>query len=148
MYNSRLNVSLSDKESTIVDISITDEDKQRAEDILCKLIDVYNEQWLKDRNRVAESTFEFITNRLNTLSKELGDVDQKISDYKSQNKMPDIDAASNMYMAQNSKNNDQILQLNNQLGWHVTYANILTTTASTTNTCPLTQALAVLALKR
>lgn len=116
MYNSRLNVSLSDKESTIVDISITDEDKQRAEDILCKLIDVYNEQWLKDRNRVAESTFEFITNRLNTLSKELGDVDQKISDYKSQNKMPDIDAASNMYMAQNSKNNDQILQLNNQLG--------------------------------
>lgn len=103
MYNSRLNVSLSDKESTIVDISITDEDKQRAEDILCKLIDVYNEQWLKDRNRVAESTFEFITNRLNTLSKELGDVDQKISDYKSQNKMPDIDAASNMYMAQNSK---------------------------------------------
>ena len=116
MYNSRLNVSLSDKESTIVDICITDEDKQRAEDILCKLIDVYNEQWLKDRNRVAESTFEFITNRLNTLSKELGDVDQKISDYKSQNKMPDIDAASNMYMAQNSKNNDQILQLNNQLG--------------------------------
>lgn len=116
MYNSRLSVALSDKESTIVNISITDEDKQRAEDILYKLIDVYNEQWLKDRNRVAESTFEFITNRLNTLTKELGDVDQKISDYKSQNKMPDIDAASNMYMAQNSKNNDQILQLSNQLG--------------------------------
>lgn len=115
MYASRLNVALSDKESTILNISIADESKQRADDLIYKLIDVYNEQWLKDRNRVAESTFEFITERLNTLSKELGDVDQKISDYKSEAMLPDIDAASSIYLNQSSKNNDQILSLKNQL---------------------------------
>lgn len=115
MYNSRLSVALSNKESTILDISIVDESKQRASNLLYKLIEVYNEQWLKDRNRVAESTFEFITQRLNTLSKELGDVDQKISDYKSQAMLPDMDAASSMYLTQSTKNNDQILTLRNQL---------------------------------
>ncbi len=115
-YNRRLAVALSDKESTILNLTITDESKQRATDILFKLIDVYNEQWLKDRNRVAESTFEFITERLNVLSKELGDVDQKISDYKSRSHIPDATVASSQYLAQSTKNNDQILTLNNQLG--------------------------------
>ncbi len=115
-YNGRLSVALSDKESTILNLSMADESKQRAEDVLYKLIDVYNEQWLKDRNRVAESTFEFITERLNVLSKELGDVDQKISDFKSHSLIPDADAASSAYMSQSTKNNDQILTLNNQLG--------------------------------
>ena len=115
IYSSKLSVALSDKESTIINLSINDESKQRADDVLYKLIDVYNEQWIKDRNRVAENTFEFITERLNTLSKELGDVDQKISDYKSEAMLPDVDAASNMYMTQSSKNYDQILNLKNQL---------------------------------
>lgn len=115
IYSSKLSVALSDKESTIINLSINDESKQRADDVLYKLIDVYNEQWIKDRNRVAENTFEFITERLNTLSKELGDVDQKISDYKSEAMLPDVDAASNMYMTQSSKNYDQILNLRNQL---------------------------------
>lgn len=49
------------------------------------------------------------------MSKELGDVDQKISDYKSQAMLPDMDAASSMYLTQSTKNNDQILTLRNQL---------------------------------
>lgn len=116
MYASRLNVALSDKESTIINLSMADESIKRADDILMKLVDVYNEQWLKDKNRVAESTSDFIVDRLNNLSKELSDVDQKISDYKSEVKVPDVDAASTLYMNESSRNNDQILTLQNQLG--------------------------------
>lgn len=83
--------------------------------MIYKLIDVYNEQWVKDRNIVAENTSQFITERLEALTKELGDVDQKISDYKSESMLPDVDAASSMYMTQSSKNFDQILTLRNQL---------------------------------
>lgn len=115
-YSSRLTVELSEKESTILNISLIDASRQRADDFIFKLIDVYNEQWLKDRNRVAESTYEFISERLNALASELGDVDQKISDYKSSAMMPDVDAASTLYMSESAKNNDQILMLNNQLG--------------------------------
>lgn len=114
MYAGRLSVALSDKESTILNLSLSDESKQRADDILLKLVEVYNEQWLKDKNRVAESTFQFITERLNTLAGELGDVDQKISDYKSKALLPDVDAASQMYMTESVKNSDQILTLSSQ----------------------------------
>ena len=113
--SSSLSVALNTKESTVLDIVLTDASKKRADDVMLKLIDVYNEQWMKDKNRVAESSFDFITNRLELLSKELGDVDQKISDYRSETLIPDDKSASNMYLAQRTRNDDQILTLNNQL---------------------------------
>ncbi|MBS7395330.1 MAG: AAA family ATPase, partial [Prevotellamassilia sp.] len=114
-FSGRLSVTLADKEASILNINLSDASLQRAEDMIYKLIDVYNEQWLKDRNRVAESTYQFITERLNTLSKELGDVDQKISDYKSSTLLPDLDQASAMYLSQSQRNTEEILTLNNQL---------------------------------
>jgi len=114
-YAGKLSVALDDKESTILRLTLSDEDPQRADDVLLTLIDVYNEQWMKDKNRMAESTFQFISDRLDTISKELGVVDSKISEYKSRNLLPDVAAASGMYMAQSSKNQDNLLQLENQL---------------------------------
>ena len=114
-FSSNLGVELNQKESTVLNITLTDASKQRADDVIYKLFDVYNEQWVKDKNRVAESTFDFITNRLELLSKELGDVDQKISDYRSETLLPDDKSVSTLFMQQSSRNNDQILTLNNQL---------------------------------
>lgn len=114
-YVGRLSVALADKESTILNLSINDEVPARADDLLVTLVEVYNEHWMHDKNLIAESTSEFITERLNTLSKELGDVDQKISDYKSSNLMPNLQEASSMYMQQSGKNANELIQLNNQL---------------------------------
>lgn len=114
-YSGSLGVALNTKESTVLDITLTDQSPKRADDVILKLYEVYNEQWLKDKNRIAESTFEFITERLNSLTKELGDVDQKISDYKSATLLPDETAVSSLYMSESAKNTDQILTLNNQL---------------------------------
>ena len=114
-YTGRLSVALADKESTILNLSINDEVPARADDLLVTLVEVYNEHWMHDKNLIAESTSEFITERLNTLSKELGDVDQKISDYKSSNLMPNLQEASSMYMQQSGKNANDLIQLNNQL---------------------------------
>lgn len=114
-YSGRLSVALADKESTILNLCINDEVPARADDLLMTLVEVYNEHWMHDKNLIAESTSEFITERLNTLSKELGDVDQKISDYKSSNLMPNLQEASSMYMQQSGKNTNELLQLNNQL---------------------------------
>ena len=115
-YAAALGVTLSDKESTVLDLSLVDESPKRASDLLITLVEVYNDRWVKDKNRVAESTFEFITERLNTISKELGDVDQKISDYKSSTLMPNIEAASDIYLSESQKNNERLLTLSNQMG--------------------------------
>ncbi|MDU1889880.1 MAG: polysaccharide biosynthesis tyrosine autokinase [Dysgonomonas sp.] len=113
-YTKSLNISLDDEKASIINIAINDVSIQRAEDILNTLIAVYNENWVKDKNQVAFSTSNFINERLNVIENELGNVDDNISEFKSQNLMPDIQAASSLYMAQSSENSAKILSLNTQ----------------------------------
>lgn len=114
-YASRLSVALSDEKSTVVSLSLTDESPARAEDVLNTLISVYNENWVKDKNQIAVSTSLFINERLGVIERELGHVDDDISSYKSEHLLPDVQAASSMYMTQSSETNAQIQALNNQL---------------------------------
>lgn len=114
-YAPNLSVVLNDEKSTVVDLSFKDVSIQRAEDILNTLIAVYNENWVKDKNQIAISTSMFINERLGVIEKELGSVDEDISSYKSEHLLPDVQAASSMYMAQVSETDAQLLALNNQL---------------------------------
>ncbi len=114
-YRSRMSAKLSSKESTIIDIVYRDVNIQRAEEFLNTLISVYNENWVKDKNQIAVSTSQFINERLVVIESELGNVDSDISSYKSANQIPDIAAASNMYMETANQASVQISDLNNQL---------------------------------
>ena len=114
-YSAALTVSLSDKQSQVIHLSIDDISTQRAEDVLAELIAVYNENWVADKNQIAVSTSMFINDRLNVIEQELASVDSDISSYKSENLVPDISAASSMYMTQSNAINNQINDLNNEL---------------------------------
>lgn len=114
-YTGRLKVALLDDKGTVIDLTVNDPSVQRAEDILNTLIGVYNENWIRDKNQIAVSTSNFINDRLGVIESELGNVDQDISSYKSTHLIPDLAAASSMYMEQNSNIASQILELNNQL---------------------------------
>ena len=111
----RLAVTQSDEKSNIISLSFQDVCIQRAEDVLNTLIAVYNENWVKDRNQVAVSTSMFINERLGVIEKELGNVDNDISSYKSEHLLPDVQAAASMYMAQANEANAAIKVLNNQI---------------------------------
>ncbi len=111
----KLAASLDNEKSTIINISYQDVSIQRAEEFLNTLISVYNENWVKDKNQIAVSTSRFIDERLNVIEQELGHVDNDISSYKSEYLIPDVQAASNMYMTQANEANAQILALNNEL---------------------------------
>ena len=110
-----LSVSLSEEKSSVVDLSFSDVSIQRAEDVLNTLISVYNENWVKDKNQIAISTSMFINDRLAVIEQELGNVDEDISSFKSKNLLPNVEAASSMYMQQSSEATSQLQILNNQL---------------------------------
>lgn len=114
-YLENISVALSNEKASIIDISLKDHSIRRAEDVLNTLISVYNENWVSDKNQIAVSTSMFINERLGVIEQELGNVDNDISSYKSEHLLSDVLAASNMYMAQSSAANTQILALNNQL---------------------------------
>lgn len=114
-YTQSLTVTLKDEKATVISLSCQDVSIQRAENILNTLISVYNENWVKDKNQVATSTSHFISERLKVIEQELGNVDEDISSYKSEHLLPDVQAASNLYMTQASETSSHILELNNQL---------------------------------
>ena len=114
-YGSRLGVGLADKNADILSLSIQDISKKRADDFLNMLIAVYNDNWLNDKNQIMVSTSLFIDDRLKLIENELGNVDSDISDYKSENLLPDVKAVSNIYLTQNTATTERILEINNQI---------------------------------
>lgn len=134
--SSRLSVALNDEESTVLSLSYRDVSPARAEDILNTVISVYNENWVKDKNQVAVSTSLFISDRLAVIEGELGNVDENISSYKSEHLLPDVQAASNLYMTQSSQISSQILALNTQLSLVRYIRNYLATTAGQNQLLP------------
>ena len=114
-YSNALVAELGNEDATIINLSINDTSIRKAEDILNTLIEVYNENWIRDKNQIAVSTSQFISDRLDVIESELGHVDENISSYKSEHLLPDVQAASSLYMAQSAENNKELSTLNNQL---------------------------------
>ncbi len=114
-YAGKANITLADKNTDILAISVEDIITKRADDVINMLIAVYNGNWLNDKNQITVSTSQFINERLQVIEQELGNVDSDISSYKSENLLPDVQAVSNMYLSQNSEASARITELNNQL---------------------------------
>ncbi|MFA7493145.1 MAG: polysaccharide biosynthesis tyrosine autokinase [Proteiniphilum sp.] len=114
-YSNALQAVLGTKESTVINLTIKNSSRRRAEDILNTLIAVYNEEWMNDKNRIAVSTSRFINDRLNLIESELGTVDEDISSFKSEHILPDVQAVSGMYLSQYAESGKELLELNNRL---------------------------------
>jgi tyrosine-protein kinase Etk/Wzc len=114
-YGKNLQVSLGDKNADVINLAIKDVSTQRAQDVLNTLIAVYNENWINDKNQIANSTSVFISDRLSMIESELAGVDSDISAFKSENMIPDVEAAATMYMQESTVLNQQIQEVNNQL---------------------------------
>ena len=115
IYSSQLHVSQSTDNSSVIRLTLSDRSIQRADDILATLIEVYKDSWIRDKNQIAVSTSQFITERLGVIEGELGNVDDDISSYKSQYLIPNVDAASSMYMNQNQQIASEIMSVNNEI---------------------------------
>ena len=87
------------KINDIINISITDSSIERADDILETIIQVYNENWVYDKNKAASGTAAFIEKRLEKVSSELNKIESDISTFKSDNQMPDLNQAIAKHMS-------------------------------------------------
>ncbi len=114
-YKARLSENLADDNSTVIDFTIKDVSIQRADDFLNTLIDIYNEKWVDDKAKMAKSTSRFIAERLRVIEQELGNVDSDIADFKGEHLVPDVAAASAMYMEDANENTKQQMQVSTQI---------------------------------
>ena len=111
----RLTAALNGKNTTVIDLTYKDVNTQRAEDVLRMIINVYNENWIKDQNQITTSTNEFIADRLRIIEEELGNVDESITSYRSTHRLPDINSAAQMDMQLSAQAGQHVMELQNQL---------------------------------
>lgn len=97
-YKSDLRVERigSQNSSSVLQLIILNPVSKKARDILNTLIDVYNEEEIKDENKVLENTLDFIDTRVKKLVNELDEVESGIQNYKSQNEIINNTASGSM----------------------------------------------------
>lgn len=113
-YNGSIQSALASKTATIINLSLNDVNPMRAEDIINTLIDVYNEDVINDKNRVAINTSNFINDRLIIIEKELGGVDSDIETYKKENRLTDIISETGIYLQTTNQFQQEGFGLDNQ----------------------------------
>ncbi len=84
-------VSLVNKDVTVIGLGINYPQIEKAKDILDNLVIAYNEDAINDKNRDSKMTMSFIEERINKVSEELGDVESRKEQFKSANRITDIE---------------------------------------------------------
>ena len=108
-------LSISQSEGTILRVSLQDYSAQRACDIINTLIVKYNEDAIREKNRVAVNTALFINERLMLIQQELGGVEDEIAQFKAAERITDANAASTQYLNESKQYSAQIVKTETQL---------------------------------
>ena len=114
-YREKIQMNLTDKNSSLVELNLNDPVKEKARDILDQLILEYNRQAIEDKNLVALNTARFIEERLNIITGELDSVESGKEDFKENNQLTDIQAESEMFIENASEFNKKSQEVNTQL---------------------------------
>ena len=110
-----LEASPANKQASVIDLRIVDEDPARAEDILNNLIHTYDKMALKDKNVLADSTMTFLEERLKNVSKDLLAIEKKMQRYKSARDAIDIGSQGQLFLQNVSENDQKVSEVNMQL---------------------------------
>ncbi|PWG78811.1 GumC family protein [Pararcticibacter amylolyticus] len=114
-YEKSLNVVLTNKKATVVELSIRETTPQRGKDVLNKLIEAYNSAAINDKNRVRQSTLNFIDKRLSSLTGELTSVEKNVEDFKSSRGLIDISSESKFFLENVKDIDSKLNEVNVQL---------------------------------
>ncbi|MCY0970072.1 GumC family protein [Chryseobacterium wangxinyae] len=114
-FQEALVADLSDKEGTIINLSVNFENKDKAKDFLNGLVRQYNGYAINDKNIESKKTKDFIDRRIVLISKELGSVETEKEDYKSNNNIVDLPAEAGINLQVKEQSKSQLLEIGTQL---------------------------------
>jgi len=111
----QINVARNSKSSNIIVFTISSSNPRRNEDILNKLMDIYQQDKISDQNQISRQMAEFITGRLGVISEELKGAEQKVESYKRQHNIIDISTQSRDFIEKAGEYDKQIANVEIQL---------------------------------
>ena len=111
----RFDIDLADDQTSIIGITYQDQIEARAELVINTLIQIYQEDWLKDKQNAADASTEFINKRITVIEQELSGLDTNIAQFRGKNLLPDYEEAAKMYLKNATLTYEAQLKVNNYL---------------------------------
>ncbi|MBC2839272.1 tyrosine-protein kinase domain-containing protein [Robiginitalea sp. SC105] len=111
----KLRVSHVSKNSEILALSIKGESVDRSEAILNELINKFNEDGIRDRQRISKLTLDFIDQRFLSLSQELDSIEVGKEDFKRTNDLSYIESDVDFSLQRRAVAEDEVTQLETQV---------------------------------
>ncbi|MDO6853288.1 polysaccharide biosynthesis tyrosine autokinase [Cellulophaga lytica] len=115
-YRAKVNIAPTEKGSKMLDLFLTDNDQQKAKDILNELIRIYNKNALDSRKAIADKTSNFIDERIKVIASSLSNYDQEAQDFKSQKGVSDIQGETSLNYSMSTSSSQELESARIQLG--------------------------------
>ncbi|WP_062053364.1 GumC family protein [Aquimarina longa] len=116
LYKSAIKIGLTNKHTSVVGLSMTTIDVERAKNILNALIKEYNDDVINDKNQISTNTAQFIQERLHIINKSLDSLEKNVEFFKSKNNLTDIPAETSVMLTNASNNEKEIVETTIQIG--------------------------------
>jgi len=114
-FLSRMTMDLTSKTTSVVNIVLKTSNVVRGKDFLNKLVEVYNREDMKDQNLVASNTDAFVEKRLDSLSRELKEVEKQVENYKQHQGLTDIQSEAGLFIQKTGAYEEKRLEVETQL---------------------------------
>jgi len=111
-----LNIQAANKNSSVLKISFNSSAPNKSEAILNTLIDVYNNDAIKDRNLVSANTAEFIDRRLEIITSELDSVETKNVNFRENKNVTDIATEGQLFLQSKTELERKRLEVSTKIG--------------------------------
>ncbi len=114
-YQGALDASLVSRDATVVKLSINYPEITKAKSIINRLVTVYNEDAIIDKNSESKKTAEFIEERIAQVGKDLGDVENQKEQFKSANRITDIETEARLGLESSAQARSKQIEVDSQL---------------------------------
>lgn len=114
-FAGKLSVQPTSRSTSILQLTLTDVNVQRATDYLSQLVTSYNEEANNDKNVIAVRTEEFINSRLEKINAELGMTEGQLETFKRQNKVVELGMNASNAFSQSTTYDQKMAEMSTQL---------------------------------
>ena len=114
-YREILSIAPKEKDATVIGITLDLPIKAKTQDFLNKLVVVYNQDAINDKNSESKKTKDFIDERIAIIAKELGDVENEKQSFKTENQITDIATETKINLETNAQARARQLEIDSQL---------------------------------
>ena len=102
-YCENLSIEPTSKTTSVAVISLKNSSLQRGQDFINQLLEMYNRNTNNDKNEIAQKTAEFIDERINIISKELGSTEANLENFKRNAGITDLSSEAQIALTGNAE---------------------------------------------